>query len=140
MILLDTDTISLFHEGDARVTTRVRQVLPPETVGTTVITRAEILQARFEFLLKASDGEQWQRAQYWLLESESFLADLPVENVDERAAVQFDRLRQVKSLRKIGRADLLIASIALSRQATLVTRNLRHFRLISGLRVENWAD
>jgi tRNA(fMet)-specific endonuclease VapC len=140
MILLDTDTISLFHEGDPRITTRVRQVLPPETVGTTVITRAEILQARFEFLLKASHGEQWQRAQYWLSESESFLADLPVENVDERAAEQFDRLRQVKSLRKIGRADLLIASIALSRPATLVTRNLRHFRLIPGLRVENWAD
>ncbi len=140
MILLDTDIISLFHEGDPRVTTRVRQVLPPETVGTTVITRAEILQARFEFLLKASDGEQWQRAQYWLSESESFLGDLPVENVDEPAAEQFDRLRRVKSLRKIGRADLLIASIALSRQATLVTRNLRHFRLIPGLRVENWAD
>jgi tRNA(fMet)-specific endonuclease VapC len=43
-------------------------------------------------------------------------------------------------LLEIGRADLLIASIALSRQATLVTRNLRHFRLIPGLRVENWAD
>jgi predicted nucleic acid-binding protein len=88
MILLDTDTISLFHAGDPRVTTRVHQVLPPETVGTTVITRAEILQARFEFLLKASHGEQWQRAQYWLSESKSFLADRPVENVDERAAEQ----------------------------------------------------
>ncbi|MCY2991330.1 MAG: type II toxin-antitoxin system VapC family toxin [Planctomycetota bacterium] len=140
MILLDTDTVSLFHEGDPRVTQRVGQVQRPELVGTTVITRVEILQARFEFLLKAADGEQWQRAQHWLTESESFLADLPVTNVDGPAADQFDRLRQVKSLRKIGRADLLIASIALSRQATLVTRNLRHFRQVPGLKVENWID
>ena len=139
MILLDTNTRSIFHEGDPRVTARIRQVQPPEVVGTTVITRAEILLARFEFLLKAADGEQWQRAQHWLTESEWFLADLPVANVDGPAAKQFDRFRQIKSLRKIGRADLLIASIAVSRQATLVTRKLRHFRSIPGLQVENWA-
>jgi tRNA(fMet)-specific endonuclease VapC len=140
MILLDTDRVSLFHAGHPRVTQRIEKVPPPELVGTTVITRAEILQARFDFLLKAADGEQWQRAQHWLSESESLLADLPVSNVDAAAAAEFDRLRQLKTLRKIGRADLLIASIALSRRATLVTRNLRHFRLVPDLRVENWAD
>ena len=36
--------------------------------------------------------------------------------------------------------DLLIASIALAQRATLVTRNLRHFRQIPALNVENWAD
>ena len=79
-----------------------------------MITRAEILQARFDFLLKAADGEQWQRAQYWLSESESLLADLPTTYVDTAAAAESDRLRQLKTLRKIGRADLLIASIACS--------------------------
>ena len=38
------------------------------------------------------------------------------------------------------KADLLIASIALSQSATLVTRNSRHFRTIPDLRVVNWAD
>lgn len=55
-------------------------------------------------------------------------------------ACEFDRLRDNKSLRKIGRADLLIACIELAGQATLVTRNLRHFCMISGLHVLNWAD
>jgi tRNA(fMet)-specific endonuclease VapC len=140
MILLDTDIVSLFHAGHPRVTQRIEEVRASELIGTTVITRAEILQARFDFLLKAADGEQWQRAQHWLSESESLLADLPTTYVDTAAAAEFDKLRQLKTLRKIGRADLLIASIALSRQATLVTRNLRHFRSVPGLRVENWAD
>jgi tRNA(fMet)-specific endonuclease VapC len=35
---------------------------------------------------------------------------------------------------------MLIASIALGQRATLVTRNLRHFRQIPGLTLENWAD
>jgi tRNA(fMet)-specific endonuclease VapC len=41
---------------------------------------------------------------------------------------------------KIGRADLLVASIALANRATLVTRNLRHFREVPGLSLENWVD
>jgi tRNA(fMet)-specific endonuclease VapC len=48
-----------------------------------------------------------------------------------------DKLRQHKELKKIGRGDLLIASIALAHQATLVTRNVQDFRQIPGLRVEN---
>jgi len=46
----------------------------------------------------------------------------------------------MKELRKIGRADLLIASIALAKNATLVTRNVGHFKLIPGLKTVNWAD
>ena len=75
-----------------------------------------------------------------MIRSEELLTRLVVLPVDAAAAREFDRLRQAKALRKIGRADLLIASIALARQATLVTRNLRHFRQISGLRVEDWAS
>ena len=33
-----------------------------------------------------------------------------------------------------------IASIALVHQATLVTRNLRHFRQVPGLKVVNWLE
>ena len=43
-------------------------------------------------------------------------------------------------LKKIGRADLLIASVALARRATLVSRNLKNFGLVPGLQVENWVD
>jgi tRNA(fMet)-specific endonuclease VapC len=51
-----------------------------------------------------------------------------------------DWLRAHKTYRKIGRADLLIASIVLAHQATLVTRNVRHFQQIRGVVVVNWVD
>ena len=69
------------------------------------------------------------------------LAEVPhVIPIDDAAADEFDRMRQNKKLKKIGRADLLIAAIALANRATLVTRNLKDFRQVPGLRVENWAD
>ena len=60
--------------------------------------------------------------------------------IDQAASVEFERLRAISKYRKIGRADLLIASITLANKATLVTRNKRHFKQIPGLRVENWVD
>lgn len=60
--------------------------------------------------------------------------------IDDSAAAEFDRLRREKALKKIGRTDLLIASIALAQGATLVTRNVRHFGQVPRLHVENWAD
>jgi tRNA(fMet)-specific endonuclease VapC len=35
--------------------------------------------------------------------------------------------------------DLRIASIALVTQATLLSRNLRHFRRVPGLTVQDWT-
>jgi tRNA(fMet)-specific endonuclease VapC len=49
-------------------------------------------------------------------------------------------LLQNKKVKKIGRADLLIAAFAMANRAVLVTRNLKDFRQVPGLRIENWAD
>jgi len=37
-------------------------------------------------------------------------------------------------------ADLQIASIALSRNMTLITENIRHFKRVPGLKIENWLS
>jgi tRNA(fMet)-specific endonuclease VapC len=139
MYLLDTDTLTLIHAGYARVSERQRTV-PSSEVATTIITRIEILQGRFDALLKAADAGQLVRAQQLLARTEDRLREVVIIPIDGRAAAEFDRLRQNKKLKKIGRADLLIASIALAWRAILVTRNLRHFRQVPGLQVENWAD
>ena len=132
MILLDTDTITLLAAGHARVVAKF--VSSTEPVATTIITRIEVLRGRFEFLLKAADGEQLQRAQQWLIRSERDLARFGCLPISAASAAEFDRLRSHKKLVKIGRSDLLIASIAVAHRATLVTRNVRS--LPSGAGIE----
>ena len=139
MYVLDSDILSLVHAGHERVGQHPEDVDPAD-VATTVICKAEILRARCEFLLKAADSEQLLRAQYWLDQSEELLRSIRIVPLDRSAIAEFERLRGQKELKKIGGRDLLIAAIALASRATLVTRNLRHFRPIPGLQLENWAD
>jgi len=139
MHLLDTDTLTHLHAGHPRVVNHLRDVDDP-VVGTTVITKGELLRGRIEFLLKAPKGADLLRAQQWLTRTEDLLAQILVVPFDENAARGFDRLRANKAYRKIGRADLLIASIVLANQAILVTRNVRHFRQIHDVQIVNWVD
>lgn len=139
MHLLDTDTLTHLHAEHPRVINHLRNVDDP-IVGTTIITKVELLRGRIDFLLKAANGTDLLRAQRWLTRAEELLAQILIVPFDEAAAMQFDRLRANKSYRKIGRADLLVASIVLANQATLVTRNLRHFRQIHGISVANWVN
>jgi tRNA(fMet)-specific endonuclease VapC len=139
MHLLDTDTLTYLHAGHPRVVERLRQLGDPD-VGTTIITKIELLRGRFDFVLKAANGSELLRAQQLLVRTEELLAQILILPMDEAAAVQFDRLRAIKGLRKIGRADLLISSIALAHRATLVTYNVRHFEQVPGLSVTNWMD
>ncbi len=108
--------------------------------GTTIITRIESLQGRFEFILKAASGTDLLRAQQRLVRTEELSAQILIVPMDEAAAVEFDRLHAARRLRKIGRADLSIASIALAYRATLVIRNVRPFQQIPRLTVTNWVD
>jgi tRNA(fMet)-specific endonuclease VapC len=120
------------------VTARRAQVTDEVTIS--AITRIEILLGRFSSVLKAEEGEKLLLAQQRLAETERDLKNFLVLSVEGGAATAFDRLRANKKLKKIGRADLLIACIALVNRATLVSRNLKDFRQVPGLQVENWAD
>ncbi len=90
--------------------------------------------------MKAADGAQLLIAQQRLEMTDSDLMTIPRLAFDPASAAEFDRLRQNKKLKKIGRRDLLIACIALANRAKLITRNLRDFRQVPGLQVENWTD
>jgi tRNA(fMet)-specific endonuclease VapC len=140
MFVLDTDILTLLFAGHPRVSSR-RDHVPSADIAITVISRIQSLQGRFEFLLKAATGDDLLRAQALLDRTAHSLAQVEtVLAIDVRAAAEFDRLRQHKKVKKIGRGDLLIAAITLANQATLVSRNLKDFRQVPGLRVENWAD
>ena len=138
MHVLDTDTLTHLHAGHPRVIKRLQEVDDPD-ICITIITKIELLRGRFEFLLKA-DINKFLKAQQLLIRTEELLSQINILFLDESTVDQFELLRNNRKLRKIGRADLLIASIALAHRATLVTRNLRHFKNIPGLKVVNWVD
>lgn len=140
MFILDTDTLTHFFQGQQVVVSRVREKNVTGQLATSIVTRIQILQGRFDFALKASTASELMRARQLLQKSDHDLTLTSVVDFNEAAAVEFERLRTVKALRKIGRADLLIACITLAHKATLVTRNLKDFKLIPGLKCENWAD
>lgn len=139
MHIFDTDTLTHLHAGHQRVVQRLRELDDPQ-VGTSIITKIELLRGRYEYMLKAATGAELLRAQNLLLRTEMLLGDLLIVPFDEHAAARFDQMRHTRRRREIGRADILIASIALAHQATLVRRNVRHFRSIPGLAVVNWVD
>ena len=64
----------------------------------------------------------------------------PILPFDELAARRYGEIRAdlERSGRRVAEPDLRIAAIALTRDLTLVTGNVRHFARIPGLRVENW--
>jgi len=67
-----------------------------------------------------------------------FLSDWETLGIDDRAEEQFDHLRKQRI--RIGTQDLKIAAIALAHRGLLLSANLRDFRRVPGLTVENWLE
>jgi len=127
----DTDVLSatMRREPHLPLIRRLAQVSPPDQF-TTAITLGELLYGA------ERRGSDRLRARV-----RDLLADaLTVLPFDEAAAEVYGSLRARLEAegRRLDEPDLRIASIALSRDLTLVTANVRHFDRVPGLRVENW--
>jgi tRNA(fMet)-specific endonuclease VapC len=141
MYLLDTDTYTHLLLDRAEVVANVAKAnAAGELIGITVVTKVEILGGRMDALLKATWRERFLAMQRQLSMAEAALQHIGVAMLDDVALDYFERPVATRGLGKVGRADLLIASIVLAQDATLVTRNVRHFRLIPQLKHVNWVD
>ena len=71
----------------------------------------------------------------------AFLSNIDILPFDDRAAVEYGDIRA--SLEKkgtpIGPNDMLIAAHARSLGLTIVTNNVREFRRVDGLMLDNWV-
>lgn len=72
---------------------------------------------------------------------EQFLLPLDVAAFDQDAALSYGKLRARLEQKgtPIGSMDALIAAHALSLGVPLVSNNLREFRRVPGLQLENWV-
>jgi predicted nucleic acid-binding protein len=139
MILFDTDTLTHFSFGNTNVRRRAEEA-KNERLAVTIVTRNEVLRGRAENLLKAADEKELRKAAERFRHAEELLTDFLVVGFSEDAIKHFGKLRKQKTLKKMGRADMLIACIALAHDALLVTRNTKDYKNVPRLRIENWVD
>lgn len=141
MILLDTDhlTVAMFPD-DARHPQLARRMhaAAPAELSITIISVEEQMRGWLGFISRVRDVQVQIGAYDRLRALLQFLAGWTIVRFDSLAAGEFERLR--KDRVRIGSQDLKIASIALAQDALLLTANLRDFRQVAGLRMENWLD
>jgi len=127
--ILDTDHVSLFQRRHPQVVQRVLSARP-EMVSVSIITVEEQMRGRLSSLKQSRETEQLIQSYRRLGETIQYFCHISVLAFDQSAHKHYIVLLNQKI--RIGRSDLKIAAIALSRQATLVTRNFRDFSLANG--------
>jgi tRNA(fMet)-specific endonuclease VapC len=119
-----------------KLETRLRQ-LHSDEICTTVISYEEQLRGWMGMLARAAKLKDQIEIYGRLKNQLNNYCKLIVLTFDENAAVEFARLK--KANRRLGTMDLKIASITLTRNATLLSRNRRDFGQIVGLKLEDWT-
>jgi tRNA(fMet)-specific endonuclease VapC len=131
MYCFDTDVLSATMRRDPSLPLirRLAQI-PPSEQFTTAITMGELLYGA-----SRRDSERLIRQVRELIRGA-----LTVLPFDESAAEVYGSLRARLEAegRRLDEPDMRIASIALARDFTLVTGNVRHFARVPDLSVENW--
>ncbi len=141
MYILDTDHLSLLGRASSMEAQRLRfrlAGLKSEERVTTIITFEEQMRGWMSHLAQARSLARQVEAYRRLKEFLDRYLKITVLEFDEAAAAEFERLKQ--SRLRIGAMDLKIASIALARGATVLTRNLKDFNRVPDLRVEDWTE
>lgn len=129
--LLDTDTcVAIIKGNPAKVRMRLGKYDLAE-VGISAITRCEL-----EYGVAHSRDPATNRVKL-----DGFLSFIQPLEYPPQAAVSYGCIRSVlnRAGTPIGPLDTLIAAHALYLKATLVTHNMREFKRVSNLLIEDWC-
>jgi len=128
MILLDTNVVVAFLNGDKSVLKRIRDEI--DRIALSALAVAEL-----DYGAKIS-----QKAKENLEKLYQFVDIVQVIPFDIECAKIFGTIKS--KLRRLGKPtgemDALIAATAMANEAILVTVNKKHFENIEGLKVEIW--
>lgn len=141
MFVLDTDHFSLMEwSADPARQSLLRRLskVPPDEVFTSIVTYEEQTRGWMAYSARARTIPQQVNAYRKLERHLDIYCRVQVLGFDERAGAEFERLRSLRL--RIGTMDLKIAAVALAHNATVLTRNVKDFSLVPGLRVEDWTQ
>ncbi len=129
--ILDTDTCIYWLKGDERIEKRIID-RGLRHCAITVITECELYYGAMKS----------QKADRNLAAIEELRRKVRTLHTGDGVAVHFGRIKSDLEKRglPVDDADLLIASIALTHDAILVSNNTGHFKRIKGLTLENWIE
>lgn len=129
--MLDTNIcIYLINKKSRKVLLRFKKE-EPGNIGISSITLSELKFGAYN----SSDVRKN------LLAVAKFSAPLHILNYNENAADSYGSIRAFlkKNGNPIGPMDTLIAAHAIASHCILVTNNVKEFKRVKGLKVENWA-
>jgi len=128
MILLDTDVCIEILRGNQQVIEQRKNC--DERVAICFMTVGELYYGAERSKYKAKNANL----------IEEFLLSIDIINTDIDILQRFGRLKANLYDRDImlPDADILIASVALSKCSKLITGNIKHFNRFENLAIENW--
>jgi tRNA(fMet)-specific endonuclease VapC len=139
VLILDKDVLTIVQRGSGpEFGTRLgRLQSADDEVYVTILSFEEQVRGWLAFVsgARSTAREVFAYSQLRLLLDD--FGDRLVLDYDDDAAAEFRRLSKARL--RIGSMDLRIAAVALSRDATLISRNLRDFRKVPGLDVRDWT-
>jgi tRNA(fMet)-specific endonuclease VapC len=137
MLILDTDHLSEIERGSASGGLVLRRLLQTQgSIATTIVTVEEQLRGWLGRINRQKDPLRQLPAYRSLSNFIIVCGQMQVWPMTNEAAAAFARYRS--SGVRIGSMDLKIASIVVTIDATLLTRNTKDFEQVPGLRIENW--
>jgi tRNA(fMet)-specific endonuclease VapC len=138
--LLDTDHISFLQRRSSveftRLILRMGQYSPNDFSLSVVSLHEQVLGAH-DFINRGQTNNNVVRGYTLLMEILQSFSSAPILPFDVQANAIFEDLKRQKI--KVSTMDLRIATIALSRNLVLLTRNERDFSKVPGLVTENWT-
>ncbi|MEC4819432.1 MAG: type II toxin-antitoxin system VapC family toxin [Scytonema sp. PMC 1069.18] len=138
--ILDTDHASLFLAGNKSIITAVAK--HSTDVAITVITVQELFNGWVGRLNHPAQAKNITQTYTRLWETTEVIKVITVLNFDKNAEDCYEILR--KSSQELAKnkmeKDLRIASIALTQNAVIVTRNQKDFSQVPNLKIENWSE
>jgi tRNA(fMet)-specific endonuclease VapC len=138
LYLFDTDHLTLYQYTNPNLGERLWNLdYRVHQLATTAINYQEQISGRFEQVRRAKKSAEIVSAYQLLKDTIEFFEAWEILPYNDRAEAHFKAAR--KAGIRIGTMDLRIASIALSLDATVVTRNRKDFQQVPDLKFEDWS-